>query len=192
MSAPNSEPLKIPLPGILMLSALGVSVLCAVGVFLFLVAGEQHTPDPASNGSSVSTAPVAARPPVETAIQQRASPLAARDPKAAPIEFEKTAFSLVKSKSYRTAGPVRIRLLKTKRNETCDIAVLVRSKRTKRLGATVGTVIDIPMPGSLPHATVVVTRIENNRISGYLMAPKSAPKSSANPNAAGRTSRRGT
>ncbi len=192
LSAPNSESLKIPLPGILMLSALGVSVLCAAAVFLFLLAGERHAPDLA-NGSAVSSATTATRPPVETDIQQRASALAARDSKAPTVEFEKTAFSLVKSRSYRTTGPVRIRLLKTKRNETCDIAVLVRSKRTKRLGATVGTAIDIPMPGSLPHATVVVTEIENNRVSGYLMAPKSASNSSAaNDNAAGRTSRHGS
>lgn len=192
LSAPNSEPLKVSLPGILMLSALGVSVLCAAAVFLFLLAGEQHASEPASNGSTVSSTATPTRPTGETNARRRDSALAARDSKVAPTEFEKTAFSLVKSRSYRTAGPVRIRLLKTKRNETCDIAVLVRNRRTKRLGATVGTVIDIPMSGSLPHATVVVTGIESNRIWGYLMAPKSASSSSANVSPAGRTSRRGT
>jgi hypothetical protein len=175
-----------------MLSALGVSVLCAAGVFLFLLAGEQHTPSPAANVSAASNTLPAARPPEGTKPSVQDTATAAPNLKAAPTEFEKTTFSLVKSRSYRAAGPVRIRVLRTKKNETCDLAVLVQNRRTKRLGVTVGTTIDIPMPGSLPHATVVVTRIENNRVWGYLVAPKSPAKSTANPSSAGRASRRGT
>ena len=187
LAAPNSEPLKLPVSGVLMLSALGVSALCAAAVFLFLLAGEQHAPNSGSNSSTLSTVPLPAASSRTNAAQQHQATVPP-NPKVAPIEFERTDFSLLKSRSYRTAGPLRIRLLRTKKNETCDIAVLVNNKRTKRLGATVGTAIEIAMPGSLQRATVVVTGIANNRVSGYLMTPKSTAKSSAAVNPVPRSS----
>lgn len=178
LAAPNSEPLKVPVPAILMLSALGVSAFCAAAVFLFLLAGEQHAPDPTSKSSSVSSAPLTATKPTETKPLQR-NPAGAAQDSGVPVQFERTDFSLFKSRSYRATGPVKIRLLRTKKDESCDIAVLVNNRRTKRLGATVGTAIEVTMPGSLPRATLVVTGIANNRVWGYLMAPRSTVKSSA-------------
>lgn len=190
LAAPNSEPLKLPVLGVLMLSALGVSVLCAAAVFLFLLAGEQHAGNSGSTANAVSDTALAVVKPsgAANAPQQEHAPVA-QHPELAPTEFERTDFSLLKSRSYRAAGPLRLRLLRTKKNETCDIAVLVNNKRTKRLGATVGTAIEIPMPGSLTHATVVVTGIANNRVWGYLMAPKSSAKSTT---AVGRSRRAGS
>jgi hypothetical protein len=193
LAAPNSEPLKIPVLGVLALSALGVSSLCAAAVFLFLLAGEQHATDTGSTANTVSNAALAAVNPSRGINPPQSQQIpAAEHPKVAPIEFERTDFSVLKSRSYRSAGPVRIRLLRTRKNETCDIAVLINNKRTKRLGATVGTAIDIGMPGSLPHASVVLTGIANNRVWGYVRAPKSTAKNSVGINPAGQASHRGS
>lgn len=185
LAAPGSESLKAPALkapalGILLISALGVSALCGAAVFLFLLAGEQHPSIPASSSASVASQPVAvAKPPFEADSTRRDPATAARTSKVTPFEFEKADFLLIKSRSYQAAGPLRIRLLKTSRKKTCDIAVLIDTKRARRLNVTVGKAIDIPVPGFLPHATLVVKGVAGNRAWGYLIAPKSAMRKSA-------------
>lgn len=178
LAAPSSGSLKFPGLRILLLSALGVSALCGAAVFLFLLAGEQRAPTPASNSPVASTPVPIARPSYETNSASR-GPAATESSKAAPVEFEKAEFLLVKSQPYQVAGPLRIRLLRTSRKKYCDLAVLVNAKRARRLSVTVGKAVDISIPGPLPHATLVVKRVASDRAWGYLIAPKSPVRKSA-------------
>lgn len=186
LAAPNSEPIKLPVLGVLMLAALGVSAVCAAAVFLFLLLGEQHSPNPESKGIAESSTQAKTTTPtgaIKSLPRENAAP---RTSSVTPAAFDQIDFSIFRSRSYRAVGPVRVRLLRTKKSDACDIAVLVNDKRTKRLGATVGTSIEIAIPGSLSHATLVVTGIAKNRAWGYLLAPKSLGKPSASISPVGR------
>lgn len=180
LAAPsNGSSLKFPGLRILLLSALGVSALCGAAVFLFLLAGEQRAPAPASNSSVASTQATITKPFYETHSASRDPATNTQSSQATPVEFEKAEFLLVKSQPYQVAGPLRIRLLRTSRKKYCDIAVLVNAKRARRLSVTVGKAVDISMPGPLPHATLVVKRVAGDRAWGYLIAPKSPVRKSA-------------
>lgn len=172
--------MKFPALGILALSALGVSAVCAATVFLFLVTGERHA-DTASNrdAAAYNTPRTTAKSSTAIDAVQPDHAVAPNNSKAAPVEFQRTDFSLIKSRSYRAAGPVRIRLLRTKNNRTCDLAVLVANQPARRLGTTIGAPVEVRLPGSGSRATLVVTRIANNRVWGFLMAQKSQLKTSA-------------
>lgn len=178
LAAPsNGSSLKFSGLRILLLSALGVSALCGVAVFLFLLAGEQRAPIPASNSPAASSPVPIARPSYEANSASGDAATATESSKAAPVEFEKAEFLLVKSQPYQVAGPLRIRLLRTSRKK-CDIAVSVNAKRARRLSVIVGKAVDISMPSPLPHATLVVNRVAGDRAWGYLISPKSPVRKS--------------
>ena len=164
--------MKIPSPGRLTLSVIGVSALSGAAVFLFLLLGEQQVPHAslyASASSPSSSSPL----PAAGATAQR-EPSAARPLAREPVALVRTNFSIARSRNFQRVGPVRVRLLRIGKNAVCDIALMANGKRIERLGASVGTKIDVGMPGSLPSATLVLTRIAKTRVSGYLIVPKSA------------------
>ncbi len=171
LAAKNTEPVKILAPSRMMLFAGGVAVLSAAAVFLFLILREQRTPilvnaGPASAGMRAQPAASNAKPEIA----------ASRIPNPDPADFDRFNFSLARSRSYRSVGPIRVRLLRTDKTDAYDIAILVKNKRTKKSRMKPGEPIEIAIPGSLPDSRMVVTRIAKNQVWGYLVTPKSAIK----------------
>lgn len=145
-----------------MLFAAGIAVLSAAAVFLFFLLREQRAPIVVDAGTRTGT--------------ERSAPLAPGSgaPVAPTIDFKTVNFSLARSRSYRAVGPLRVRLLRTERSDSYDIAILVNRKRTKRSRMKPGEPIAIALPGVHPNTRIVVTRVAKNQIWGYLVTPKSA------------------
>lgn len=162
--------MKIPSPGRLTLSAIGVCALSGAAVFLFLLLGEQGVPH-ASSYASVSNLSSNSAVPAAGTTAQREPPVAKPLPRE-PVALVKTNFSIVRSRNFQRVGPVRVRLLRIGKNAVCDIALMVNGKRIERLGASAGTKIDVGVTGSFTPATLVLTRIAKTRVSGYLIVPK--------------------
>ncbi|HSU60079.1 MAG TPA: hypothetical protein VLI55_12255 [Bryobacteraceae bacterium] len=166
MASQTSEPAKIPAPSRLMLLAAGIGVLSAMAAFLFLLLREQRVPivvDIAAQASAGERVRPAAA---------NGSPSTVRTATPNEIDFETFNFSLARARSYRAIGPVRVRLLRTDRSNSYDVAILVKNKRMKRSRMRPGEPIAIAIPGTHPDTRMVVTRIAKNEIWGYLVMPK--------------------
>jgi hypothetical protein len=170
--ATHDGTMKIPSPGRVTLSAIGVCALSGAAVFLFLLLGEQRVPHASSYASASSPSSSAAAPAAGTTVQPEQP--AARPLAREPVALQKTNFSIARSRNFQRVGPVRVRILRISKNAACDITLLVNGKRTQRLGAGVGTQIELGVPGSASSATLVLTRIAKNRVSGYVVAQKAA------------------
>lgn len=173
LAVKTTEPSKILAPTRLMLSASVVAVLSAAAVFLFLLWREQRMPVMANSGAR---AEVGAKP---GSVHTGAAVRTLANPNASQSAFETFSFSLARSRSYRAVGPVRIRLLRTDKSDSYDIAILVKNKRTKKSRVRPGEPIAIGIPGSRVDTRMVVTRIVKNQVWGYLVTPKSAIKTVA-------------
>jgi hypothetical protein len=149
-----------------------------------LLLGEQRAPHSSPYAAASIALPNPAIPATGTGAQRQH--LAARTQDAEPVDLVKTDFSIRKSRSYRAVGPLRVRLLKIRKNAACDIAVLVNGKRTEKLGATVGTTIKLEVPESASPATLVLTRITRTRVAGFVLAHKSPTQVPALPRSAQR------
>lgn len=166
----TTEPSKILAPTRLMLSASVVAALSAAAVFLFLLLREQRMPVLANSGARAGASAQPGSMHASAAVPSLANP------NTNQIAFETFSFSLATSRSYRAVGPVRIRLLRTDKSDSYDVAILVKNKRTKKSRVRPGEPIAIAIPGSRVDSRMVVTRIVKNQIWGYLVTPKSAIK----------------
>jgi hypothetical protein len=168
----NTEPSKILAPNRLMVSAAVVAALSAAAVFVFLLFREQRLPIVANAGVHTGVGAIA-RP---AAIRPGPSLQTFGNPRTNEIAFETFNFSLEKSRSYRAVGPVRVRLLRTDKSASYDVAILVHNKRTKKSRVRPGEPIAIALPGSRVDTRMVITRIAKNQVWGYLVTPKSRIK----------------
>lgn len=170
LTSQTSEQLKILYPGRLMISAAFVGLLSAAAVFLFLVVREQRR----SAAVLAHTVPqkIAIRPKSDSGAKAAPATFAPAPTHPAAPAFERIDFSQHRSRSYHSVGPVRVRVLRTLNSGSCDLAVLVNNRRTKKLGVQPGQAIEVAIPRFKHPARMVIEGVAKNRVWGYLLAPK--------------------
>lgn len=161
------------LPARFVLSAVGISALSAVTVFMMSVLQEQQRYAAAAVEaySLVQTAPPqasAVTTPRKTSVppaQEQLRP--ATPPVSSPMI---TGFDLSRSRHWKTIGPLRLRVNRTDvRHGSCDLSVFQRGHRVLNSHVFVAQRIAVPTQLGAPAIEIMVTSIGKNRVSGYVV-----------------------
>lgn len=160
------------LPARFVLSALGISALSAVAVFITSVRQEQqrYAAAAAEAYSLVQTAPPPA--PAVTALKALSSPgqeQVRRKAASSPSPVI-TGFDLSRSRHWKTIGSLRLRVNKTDvKHGYCDLSVFEPGHRILNSRVFVAERLTVPTQLGAPAAEIMVTSIGKNRISGYVV-----------------------